>query len=273
MRSAMNIRIISARMVWPILFLALLFPGLLPVSAYQVHYAYDNAGRLRQADYGGGQTIDYATDANGNLLSRSASSGAEFMLVYTALAGGAIDGVATQIVALGGSGSSVTAVTNPFYAFVQWSDGLGTAGRTETNVQANLAVSAQFAAILAANGTPHWWLAQHYPGTNDFDAAEASNTDGDPFTAGQEYAADTSPTNGTDFFFLFDAESPLLGNAIRFQSSAGRLYTLQGTPPLAESVWSNIPGQGPRMGTGGADSMVPPGESAAQLYRIRVSVP
>lgn len=267
----MNIRIISARMVWSILFLAMLFPG--RVSAYQVHYVYDEAGRLRQADYGGGQTIDYATDANGNLLSRSASSGAEFMLVYTALAGGAIDGVATQIVVLGGSGQPVRAETNSYYAFVQWSDGLGTAGRTDTNVQGNLAVSAQFAAILAAQGTPHWWLAQHYSGTNDFDAAEASNTDGDPFTAGQEYAADTSPTNGADYFFLIDAASPLQGPAIRFMSSTGRLYTLQGQPTVRASVWSNMPGEGPRLGIGGVDAMTPPGGPDAHLYRIRVDVP
>ncbi|MGD9782542.1 MAG: choice-of-anchor Q domain-containing protein [Kiritimatiellia bacterium] len=43
-------------------------------SAYQAGYAYDDAGRLLQADYGGGQQIDYVYDANGNLLVRSAVS-------------------------------------------------------------------------------------------------------------------------------------------------------------------------------------------------------
>lgn len=243
----------------------------LPASAYQVNYAYDDAGRLLEADYGGGQTIAYGYDANGNLLTRSASSGAEFMLVYTALAGGVLDGVATQIVALGGSGSPVAAVTNPYYAFVQWSDGLGAAGRTDTNVTANLAVSAEFAAILAAQGTPHWWLADHGY-SNDFDVAEASDDDVDGFTAGQEYAADTDPGNPNDFFFVSDALSPAMENAIRFLSSTGRLYVLQGRAPALES-WSNLPGRGPRLGLGGADGMAPLVDSPAQLYRIQVEVP
>ena len=34
-------------------------------------YSYDAAGRLARADYGGGTRIDYAYDANGNLLQRT----------------------------------------------------------------------------------------------------------------------------------------------------------------------------------------------------------
>lgn len=243
----------------------------LSARALEIRYAYDDAGRLLEADYGGGQTIAYGYDANGNLLTRSAGSGAEFILVYTALAGGTLDGVTTQIVAAGGSGSAVTAVTNPYYAFVQWSDGLGTAARTETNVQANLAVSAEFAAILAAHGTPHWWLADHGY-SNDFDVAEASDDDVDGFTAGQEFAADTHPGLSNDFVVVTDALSPATANAIRFLSSTGRLYVLQGRTPALDA-WTNVPGRGPRLGLGGADGMAPLANSPAQLYRLRVQVP
>lgn len=244
-----------------------------PAAALQVRYAYDDAGRLLEADYGGGQTIAYGTDANGNLVTRSASSGAEFMLVYTALAGGGIDGVATQLVALGGSGSAVTAVTNPYYAFVQWSDGLGTAARTDVNVQSNLAVSAEFTATLAAHGTPHWWLAAHYPGSNDFDAAESGNTDGDPFTAGEEYAADTDPTNGASFFQILgvDPGPPVV---VTFEpGSSARLYSFQFTEDLMGGVWSNVPGAFPRLGAGGEDAMQDAGGFARPTYRIQVEVP
>ena len=264
-------RALLRRLLWPALLLVPLAVAP-PAAAFQVRYAYDDAGRLLEADYGGGQTIAYAHDANGNLVLRSATAGAEFMLVYTALAGGVLDGAATQIVALGGSGSAVTAVTNPYYAFVQWSDGLVTASRTDANVQSNLAVSAQFAAILAAGGTPHWWLAHHYPGTNDFDAAEASDDDDDGFTAGQEYAADTHPGLSNEFFVVTDALAPATANAIRFLSSTGRLYVLQGRATALES-WSNLPGRGPRLGVGGADGMEPLPDSPAQLYRVRVQVP
>ncbi len=248
--------------------------GGLAARAVEIRYAYDDAGRLLEADYGGEQTIAYGYDANGNLLTRSASSGAEFMLVYTALAGGAIDGVATQIVALGGSGSPVAAVTNPYYAFVQWSDGLGAAGRTDTNVTANLAVSAEFAAILAAQGTPHWWLATHYPGSNDFDAVESGNTDGDPFTAGEEYAADTDPTNGASFFQILgvDPGPPVV---VAFEpGSTARLYAFQFTEDLVGGVWSNVPGVPPRLGCGGEDAMQDAGALPARsLYRVQVQVP
>lgn len=248
--------------------------GWLAACAFATHYAYDDAGRLLQADYGGGQTIDYACDANGNLTLRSATAGlGPYMLVYTALDGGSLLGTATQMVAHGASGTAVTAVTNLHFEFTQWSDGLGTAARADTNVTANQSVAAQFSAVLAAGGTPHWWLADHYPGSNDFDAAENSNTDGDPFTAGQEYVADTSPTIGTDFLAVTAADAPLSGNAIRFLSSTGRLYTLQGAQTVPDTLWTNLPGRGPRPGVGGPDSMPPLADSPAQLYRLKVGLP
>ena len=45
----------------------------------------------------------------------------------------------------GSSGTTVTAVPNTGYHFVQWSDGVLTAARTDTNVLANLSVTASFA--------------------------------------------------------------------------------------------------------------------------------
>lgn len=240
--------------------------------AIQIHYAYDDAGRLLQADYGGGQLIDYAYDANGNLTLRSASSGTEFMLVYTALSGGSILGAATQTVALGGNGSAVTAVTNPYYAFAQWSDGLGTETRTDTNVAANLSVAAQFSALLAAGGTPHWWLAGHgYAG--DFDAAEASNTDGDPFTAGQEYVADTDPTNPASFFQILEIDSGPPAVVTFEPGSSARIYTFQFTEDLVGGAWSNVPGAFPRLGAGGEDAMQDAGNPARPTYRLQVDVP
>ena len=243
------------------------------VQAFAVHYAYDDAGRLLQADYGGGQRIDYAYDANGNLTLRSASGGTEFVLVYTALAGGSILGAATQTVAHGGSGTAVTAVTNLYYAFAQWSDGLGTETRTDTNVAANLSVAAQFSAILAAGGTPHWWLAGHYPGSNDFDAAENGNTDGDPFTAGQEYVADTDPTNPASFFQILEID-PGPPVVVTFDpGSTARLYMFQFTEDLVAGIWSQVSGSPPRLGFGGTDSMQDAGVSSGSIYRLQVEVP
>ncbi len=47
----------------------------------------------------------------------------------------------------GGSGTQVTAVANPGYHFVFWSDGITTAARTDANVTASILVTANFVVI------------------------------------------------------------------------------------------------------------------------------
>ena len=66
-------------------------------------------------------------------------------LTYSAGANGSIAGVSPQTVPSGSSGTSVTAVPNVGYHFTSWSDGVLTAERRETNVAANVSVTANFA--------------------------------------------------------------------------------------------------------------------------------
>jgi Divergent InlB B-repeat domain len=66
-------------------------------------------------------------------------------LTYNAGPNGSISGTTPQTVNHGASGTAVTAVANTGYHFVQWSD-LSTANpRTDTNVTANITVTASFA--------------------------------------------------------------------------------------------------------------------------------
>lgn|GEM_PF-3054273 len=65
-------------------------------------------------------------------------------LSYTAGAGGSIIGEVSQTVEKGANGSSVTAVADDGYEFVQWSDGVQMATRQDLNVQGNISVTAQF---------------------------------------------------------------------------------------------------------------------------------
>ena len=67
-----------------------------------------------------------------------------YTLTYTASDGGSIKGTATQTVVEGESGTEVEAIANEGYRFVRWSDGLTTAKRTDTNVQKNISVTAEF---------------------------------------------------------------------------------------------------------------------------------
>ena len=58
--------------------------------------------------------------------------------------GGYITGTNPQTVSQGSNGTAVTAVANTGYTFVEWSDGVLTATRTDLNVQGNINVTAIF---------------------------------------------------------------------------------------------------------------------------------
>jgi hypothetical protein len=68
-----------------------------------------------------------------------------FTLTYTAGANGTITGASSQTVNSGSNGTPVTATPNAGYHFVQWSDGSTANPRTDTNVTANISVTASFA--------------------------------------------------------------------------------------------------------------------------------
>ena len=74
-----------------------------------------------------------------------ATGGSSYTLTYTAGANGSITGTSPQIVASGGNGTAVTAVPNTDYHFVNWSDSSTTNPRTDSNVTANVSVTANFA--------------------------------------------------------------------------------------------------------------------------------
>ena len=98
------------------------------------------ADRVATNDAG---TLVYVTD--NERVQVFVGYGTHYTLSYTAGAGGSISGAAKQTVLSGRSGSQVTAVANSGYHFVSWSDGVTSAARTDTNVTANLSVTANFA--------------------------------------------------------------------------------------------------------------------------------
>ncbi len=68
-----------------------------------------------------------------------------YTLTYNAGAHGSINGSSPQTVAAGSDGSPVTAIANAGYHFLSWSDDSLDNPRTDTNIQANLTVTASFA--------------------------------------------------------------------------------------------------------------------------------
>ncbi|HEY5483168.1 MAG TPA: InlB B-repeat-containing protein [Propionibacteriaceae bacterium] len=68
-----------------------------------------------------------------------------YTLTYTPGSHGIITGESWQTVPYGSDGTTVTAVADPGYHFVSWSDGVLTAARADTNVVGDITVSASFA--------------------------------------------------------------------------------------------------------------------------------
>ena len=106
-----------------------------------------------------GVTTAARTDSNvnGNIGVTANFTINTYTLTYTAGAGGTITGASSQTVNYGASGTLVTAVPNNGYTFTGWSDGVTTAVRTDTNVKANISVTANFTintyTIIASAGT------------------------------------------------------------------------------------------------------------------------
>jgi hypothetical protein len=67
-----------------------------------------------------------------------------YTLTYTAGSNGVVVGASPQTIGYGGSGTEVTATPLSGYVFLNWSDGVLTASRTDTNVIANKSVTASF---------------------------------------------------------------------------------------------------------------------------------
>ncbi|MCW1925901.1 InlB B-repeat-containing protein [Luteolibacter arcticus] len=86
------------------------------------------------------------TNVTGNLSVTANFAIDTFTLTYTAGANGTLTGITPQTVNYGDSSSAVTAVPDSGYAFTEWSDGSTANPRTDTNVTANLTVTANFTA-------------------------------------------------------------------------------------------------------------------------------
>ena len=76
-----------------------------------------------------------------------------YTLTYSAGTGGLIVGTATQTLNYNENGTEITAIPIAGYTFSRWSDNLTANPRTDTNVTANISVSAIFSAIGGSSGS------------------------------------------------------------------------------------------------------------------------
>lgn len=170
----------------------------------------------------------------------------------------------------GGATTQITATADGYYHFTNWTGSAsGASNPLDLLMDAPKTVQANFAATLAANNTPEWWLAQH-GWTNDFDAAATNDAEPDGYFTWQEYVADTDPTNSISypqmaFIETWQTNLPIL----TWSASSGRLYQIHTCDDIGVGQWASQ-----QLGLGAdtwTDTNPPPATN--RYYRISPSLP
>lgn len=162
----------------------------------------------------------------------------------------------------------LSAAPNQYYVFDQWSaiapDHAAifqpTATNTTVAILDDVAITGTFTPMLAALGTPLYWLAGFGLDTPSFNAGELTDNDGDGHAAWQEWRANTSPLDPASILKIRDLHRLPDGRCVLTWSSvAGRVYDvlstntpagagtpvalgLIATPPLNVYTTSPLPG-------------------------------
>lgn len=119
-----------------------------------------------------------------------------FTVTYTAGAHGSISGMATQTIDHGSNATAVTAVQATGYRFVNWSDGVTENPRTDTDITADLTVSASFEANppdANGNGILDTWEILMFGNADPGSNPAGADADADGFTNLMEFALNTHP--------------------------------------------------------------------------------
>jgi hypothetical protein len=195
-----------------------------------------------------------------------------YTLRYQASVGGTVSGETVQRVPHGEDGIEVAALPGAGAVFQRWSDGNTDMARTDTDVQSNVTVTARFRSLGGAE--LDWYAARGLaPGEGeDWADVDARAVPGKGTTLLHENIADTDPSDPSDTFrILAISNGPPL--TVTFTpGSTARAYTLLYAETLG-GAWTNVPGQGPRPGAGGADAMTDDSERPARFYRVKVEMP
>ena len=195
----------------------------------------------------------------------------EYWLDTTCGQGGEIN-VADQWVR-GGVQVSIQASAAPGYVFDGWTGSASSAGSLLVfDMNKAHDVTASFQALYTTNGTPHWWLINHGLTNSSMEAESHADSDHDGVSAWAEFIADTSPTNGNDFFHCtaISNNSPV---TVYFNSSSNRIYIMEGCSNLLNGIWTNVPGAGLRMGVGDDLMQDTNRLGYGPFYRLKVGLP
>jgi hypothetical protein len=161
----------------------------------------------------------------------------QYAVNYTAGTNGTLTGSASQTIDHGSNASTVTAVPNTGYSFVSWSDGVLTAARTDTNLVANLSVTATF-----AMDPYNAWINSFALITNPADREPNADPDRDGLANSIEFVTGDNPSlptagnvitstvGATNVVFQFDR--------VKAAGTAGFVSNVELSGDLASSSWA-----------------------------------
>ena len=142
------------------------------------------------------------------------------------------------------SNIQVMAEPDTYHHFVSWTGDVEPADTNDPQITLEMdsptEIAAEFAANLATNSTPEWWLARHHGHTNDFDALALSDLDKDGMQAWEENIADTIPNNPTSRLALTDLRMEYTNAVIEWLSVTTRQYSVYRSLDLIND-WDSTP--------------------------------
>lgn len=110
-----------------------------------------------------------------------------------------------------------------------------------SNITDQATVQAVFDPLSASNGTPAWWLAGHGLTNGTLDQAAAADEDDDGIPNGDEFVADTNPTNPLSRLQLLGVTTGSNGLWLSFGgASTSREYDVVVTTNLAAGTWTPL---------------------------------
>ena len=152
-------------------------------------------------------------------------------------AGGSLDRQSGWVNA--SSSVTVNASASNYYYFTNWSGSTGGCSIAGNQITAPMsqprAITGAFAAELATNNVPKWWLAGY--GLTNFGVDATGDVDRDMSFTWEEYIAGTDPTTNTSAFLLvapIGAPTTASNIVIRWLSSSNRFYELRRATNLIE---------------------------------------
>ena len=170
-----------------------------------------------------------------------------YTLSYTAGSNGAVVGAASQTIDHGSNSISVTAVPATDYHFANWSDGSTANPRADTNVVANLSVSANFEQNnpdANTNGILDVWEAAMFGNTAEGANRPGDDPDGDGLSNLLEFALNADPLhpNASPLvhdFAILGADRHLRLSAPKNPGAVNLTYQVEVSPSLLFPSWSH----------------------------------